>query len=466
MKKIYSLSFAAALALGVGVYAHNVDAAGTRPPPPPTGPEWIIMASNDLGMHCACPTSQYFLLLPPFNTLRAQVIKRDINNVKGGTPTVVADSSIRVEYNIVQNTDANLAVDPYFKTWMASAPYLFPGFDPAPGGVIMGLAGKGLHGTMDVQPLGWYEAKGTPAFPDVSTSSTTAQKIMIDPLGGPNRNPYLTGNFKVYNATTNVLLAQTNNTVPVAFGGCCTCHLPMANGDALASFKLMGSLHKRSSGIDFSDPAVIDLNHDGLPGPIRCSQCHVDAAMGETVAPGYPGLPTSKYTFSDVLHRWHVQNPNVLAMDPNLATNCYKCHPGNGVNCYRDHHTNKLIGPKNNQHLVWCTDCHGDLNQRVAQGQLLKPWDVSTLPKCTKCHSNTGENAILPAFGGSFLKSMAHKNDKILCSTCHGAPHGLNPSTLAGDNVQNLALQNDARAIGVCNTCHVGKSSSYGVPLH
>jgi cytochrome c peroxidase len=67
---------------------------------------------------------------------------------------------------------------------------------------------------------------------------------------------------------------------------------------------------------------------------------------------------------------------------------------------------------------------------------------------------------------GQFLNSRAHKSDKILCSTCHGEPHGLNPSTMAKDNVQNLSLQGLPNPIGVCDTCHVGRSTSYGKPLH
>jgi hypothetical protein len=473
MKKVYSILSAATLALGVGLFANSADARKPVPttPPPATDSEFVVMATNDLGMHCVCMGFDTFVLLPPFNTLRAQVIQRDIFNSKGGTPTVIADDSIRVDYNIVENTDASLLADPYFQSWMANAPILFPGFDPAPGGVVTGLAGKGLHGEMDAEPEGWYEAVGIPAYPDVSSNSTSQEKIMTDPLGGPNRNPFLTGNVKVYDSVTNELLAETNTTVPTAFGGCCGCHVDLAgdNGypaDPYGSFDLMGVLHERDSGINFADPAVLDTNNDGVPGPIRCSQCHLDPAMGESVAPGYAGLPTSQYTFSDVLHRWHVENPNVLAVDPDLANNCYACHPGNNVDCYRGHHVTKKIGNRKDQHAVWCADCHGDLNQRVAENQMAEPWSANTLPTCTKCHSNTGENNVLTAFGGPFLKSMTHKNDTLLCSTCHGAPHGLNPSTLVKDNEQNLALQGDSRAIGVCNVCHVGRSDSYGMPMH
>lgn len=472
MKKNFSLASVATLLLGVGFFANTADAGKPVPPtPPPVGSKYVVMASNDLGMHCVCMGFGGFVLLPPFNTLRAQVFERDIDNLRGGTPLVLADSTLRVDYNIVENTDASLLADPYYQSWIEFAPTLFPGFVPVVDGVVQGLAGKGLHGEMDAQAEGWYEAVGIPAYPDVSNNSATQQKIMTDPLGGPNRNPFLTGNVKVYNSTTNELLAETNTTVPTAFGGCCGCHTDLAAaqgypGTPEGSFDLMGDLHARNGGIDFADPAVLDPNHDGIPGPIRCSQCHLDPAMGESVAPGYPGLATSQYTFSDVLHRWHVENTAVLAMDPDLANNCYACHPGNNVNCYRGHHTNKTIGTRKDAHPVWCSDCHGDLNQRVAENQMADPWSAATLPTCTKCHSNTGENNVLSAFGGPFLKSMSHKSDKVLCSTCHGEPHGLNPSTLAKDNQQNLRLQNDTRAIGVCNVCHVGRSDSFGVPMH
>lgn len=427
----------------------------------------VVMASNDLGMHCACPGAEYFLLLPPFNTLRAQVIERDV--VGGGSPVVLSDhNDIRVEYNIVENTDASLKADEYYSTWIQQMPkYGFgPAIDPADG-KIQGLTGSKLDGEMHAQAEGWWEIVGVPAFPDVSSNSSSGQKIMTDPLGGPNRNPYLTGNVKVFDQATNALLAETNTTVPVAFGGCCECHLQVTADHGLAgtpanSFNLMGQMHaNNSSGINF---ALIDPDGDGTMGPIRCSVCHFDAAMGAGSDPGYPGYAKSTKTFSYVLHGWHVQNPNVLAYNPNLAMDCYACHPGNNVDCYRGHHTNKSgSGPSGE---LWCSDCHGDLNQRVAEHQMDDAWSVATLPKCSDCHRRTGETDDLGVFGGSFLNSRSHKGDKILCSTCHGEPHALNPSTLAKDNGQNIALQGDARAIGVCDVCHVGRSSTWGMPQH
>src|SRR5512144_2595590 len=91
---------------------------------------------------------------------------------------------------------------------------------------------------------------------------------------------------------------------PVAFGGCCNCHLKLAQSYGYAnptpadSFKVMGMLHgQNTSGIDLS---YIDTDGDGVPGPIRCSSCHLDPAMGESVAPGlqagYKILPGATFT--------------------------------------------------------------------------------------------------------------------------------------------------------------------------
>jgi hypothetical protein len=333
---------------------------------------------------------------------------------------------------------------------------------------------------------GWWEVIGVPLFPDVSDNSTPAEKVMIDALGpnNPNRNPYLSVNVNVYDAQTNEPLASTTTVAPVAFGGCCNCHLDVTtnntgiqNPTPEDSFLEMGRLHSlNGSGINI---AQIDPDGDGTPGPVRCSVCHLDPAMGESVPgeathpngyedPNNPGqyLATSIYTFSDVLHRGHLENPEAIAMDPDLKDNCYNCHPGNGVNCYRGHHVNKDGSGANGE--MWCTDCHGDLEQRVAEGQLEQPWSDQTLPACEDCHRRTGEGGgyLHTGIFGKYLNSRGHKNDKILCSTCHGAPHALYPSTLAKDNQQMLNLQGLTNPIGVCDTCHTGKSSTYGKPQH
>ena len=252
-----------------------------------------ILANNDLGMHCTCPEFDFVTVLPPFNTFRAQVIAKSASL----DPTIVTDNAkFKLVYSVLENTDAKLKVDAYYQNWIKNAPKLFPGFNPVrPDGTYQGLTGAGLSGEMSPVATagGWWEVKGVPVYPVVTN---TAADIMTDPLGGPKRDPYLTGQIQLVDRATNAVLATDQFTVPVAYGGCCTCHLTLAqsygypNPTPLESFKVMGMLHaQNSSRIDIS---TIDPDHDGIPGPIRCSQCHLDPAMGESVPPDTPVMPS------------------------------------------------------------------------------------------------------------------------------------------------------------------------------
>ena len=445
---------------------------------------YTVIARNDLGMHCACPTFEGFLLLPPFNTIRVQVLK------KGGDSVSVVSSGITVSYSIAEETSAQLQADPYFASWIRNAPKLFPGFQPVVNGVAMGIAGYGITGNAkyDSQSMSWT-AVGIPAYPITTGNST--KDIMTDPFGGPNRDPYLTANITVKNSAGTVI-GTTSTVVPVAFGGCCTCHLPLAaqNGypaTAAGSFAYLGKLHAaNSSKIDIS---MIDPDGDGVGGPVRCSWCHWDPAMGElTAAPGWPAgtklLPGATFTlkkstrsFSDVLHKFHTQNTKVLTQfDANIAKNCYDCHPGNNVNCYRGAHKGKTA--------IWCTDCHGDLNKRVSTNQMAAPWKVSSLPSCYKpalgvtsvfvCHPTTiPQTTWDTGLFGSYINGRGGMGSKVvLCESCHGSAHGESPSTVAADNVENSAIhtalgttfptgKDKTYALGSCRVCHTNESSTW-----
>ena len=460
------------------------------------GTSYRVIANNDLGMHCACPTFGGFLLLPPWNTVRAQVIQY------GGDKPIVLTSGVTVSYSLAEETDASLQADPYFSQWITYSPKMFPGFQPVVNGKVQGLAGYGITGNMTYNSTAnAFIATGIPAYP-VTTGNST-KDIMTDPLGGPNRDPFLTANITVKDSAGKTL-ATTSTVVPVAFGGCCSCHLNLAAANGYpktpaGSFAYLGVMHgQNSSGINI---AQLDPDGDGVGGPVRCSWCHWDPAMGESSAkgiayfwPNYQILPgatfnksqvkVSQYSFSDVLHRFHTQDSLVLTQyDPNVATNCYDCHPGNGVNCYRGAHKAKSA--------IWCVDCHGNLNQRVATGQLAHPWQESTLPTCYApakgitsafaCHSaNTYQTNVTWDQGlfGKFINARGHYTSVLLCQTCHGMPHGENPSTQALDNVQNQTLQNAVQGavypngvnstypLGVCDVCHRQKSTTWSVPPH
>ncbi len=57
----------------------------------------VVLGANDLGMHCADQDDSIFSVLPPFNVLHAQVIRR------GGTPAILDGSQVQVTYSAASN---------------------------------------------------------------------------------------------------------------------------------------------------------------------------------------------------------------------------------------------------------------------------------------------------------------------------------------------------------------------------
>ena len=110
----------------------------------------MVLAYNDLGMHCMNPDFSEICILPPFNNLRAQVIKRD------SSPDIVK-GDVTVSYSIPANTVSSTKTD-----FWEFAPQLFG--VPLPDDI--GLTGNGLFGEM-ARPAnnGHWEASGIPITP-------------------------------------------------------------------------------------------------------------------------------------------------------------------------------------------------------------------------------------------------------------------------------------------------------------
>ena len=87
------LGVSAAGCLYVGVAA----ALAPTPQAAPALGNYIVVAYNELGMHCMNQDFSELMILPPFNTLRAQVIRR------GGSPEIMG-SDVQVRFNIPGNT--------------------------------------------------------------------------------------------------------------------------------------------------------------------------------------------------------------------------------------------------------------------------------------------------------------------------------------------------------------------------
>ena len=204
-----------------------------------SGESYVVLAYNDLGMHCMNPDFSEMCILPPFNNLRAQVIKRD------SSPDIVT-GDVTVSYSIPGNTVSSTKTD-----FWDFAPQLF--------GVALpddiGLTGNGLTGKM-ARPVsnGHWEASGIP----------------ITPLDDNfENNPFQLSNVRVTDEKGRTL-AETSAVVPVSWEISCNyCH------DTPGISVATDILRKHD-----------ELHHTTLESqkPVLCAGCHADPALGTTGA--------------------------------------------------------------------------------------------------------------------------------------------------------------------------------------
>lgn len=353
---------------------------------------YVVLAWNDLGMHCLNPSYDTAVILPPYNNVRAQVV------IRGNKPQVVT-SGVTVSYRIINNTTSQKRLFSQFWTY---AKQLF-GVAPA---IDHGLnlddpsVSNGLTGTM-LQKSGYFLASGIPVTP-VNDGGTWTPYQMIE--------------VTVKNSATNATLAQTRTTIPTSDEINC------------------GKCHGNSS-----DPTVVFNNvlatHDTLSSttlssskPVLCASCHGSPALGGTSA-GSSG----KY-LSQAIHGFHSKQ----ATQPT----CYDCHPGQVSQCNR---SVKHTASNGN-----CIICHGTLATVASTIDLgsRTPWIDE--PKCVTCH-NTG---VAQVDTGTTLYRNAIGHGGLFCSACHTSPHAMTPSGQITDNYQPIQYQGKAMAMSDCRVCH------------
>jgi hypothetical protein len=291
---------------------------------------YVILAWNDLGMHCLNPSYDTAVILPPYNTIRAQVLQR------GNKPSVVT-SGITVSYRIINNTTSQKGL---FAQFWQYASQLF-GVTPA---VNHGLnlddptVSNGLTGDM-LAKSGYFIASGIPVTP-------------VNDGGG--WNPFQLAELTVRNTATGTVLAQTRTTIPTSDEiHCGKCH---AVGGTLTQV--------------FED--ILD-KHDTMHGtslksqkPVLCASCHGSPALGAPLQTGKPYL-------SQAIHNSHSTR----------GATCYDCHPGAVTQCNR---STKHTAADGN-----CTTCHGTMGNvasTIASGSRT-PW--ANEPKCMTCHTGVAE---------------------------------------------------------------------------
>ena len=245
--------------------------------PPSVRGDYVVLAWNDLGMHCLNPTYDKLVVLPPYNTLWVQVVKRDAK------PQIVT-AGITVEYQLEGNS-FSYGKRSFGQFW-DNAVKLFGslfGFSDLPHDI--GLKGKGLAGLMDLAG-DHYEAVGIPVTPIYDNGTW---------------DPYQVAVITVKDSQGNTLV-KTKATVPTSDEMHCEkCH-------GTYPFQDIMSKHDTDNGTDLAGTA-----------PRLCADCHGDPALG-VMGPGAAGIYLSK-----AVHGFHADK----------GASCYDCHPGPQTKCSR-----------------------------------------------------------------------------------------------------------------------------------
>jgi hypothetical protein len=382
--------------------------------------KYVVFAWNDLGMHCLNPTYDQAVILPPYNTVQAQVVLR-------GNPPVIVTSGLSVGYSILGNTtSANKAK---FGQFWTNAYQLF-GVSPA---IDKGLnltdpsISNGLSGNMIV--------KGT---------RFVVNGIPLTPINDAGVwNPYQTGIITVKDGT-GAVVAKTNIVVPTSDEiNCSKCHgTTNAFGDILLKHDAKFKTNLTSS------------------APVLCASCHGSPILGQT------GRGSAGTYMSEAIHASHA----------NRNASCYDCHPGASTKCNRSIAHTDAIGA--------CTNCHGSMANVAAtikvKGRL--PW--SNEPTCTQCHTNVpgtdtngalfrdsaghgqmacvachnSPHAMLPSnVAGDSYSAVYYQGKEAAektigsCGACHSSNHGKGFSDWYDTHGRSGAGTQSA-----CNVCHTG----------
>ena len=446
-----------------------------------------VLAFNDLGMHCADLDYSTFVILPPFNVIHSQIIKR------GNIPRIQNDREVNVSYRAVNdavgsiNTTSQNQAGAVEKTnfWDINPDtgntYVFDlfGINPAPDeGLAFGQSMPGIlnpYTANDPQPFNhfdaakkWFAADGVPILP-------------IDDSGQPNAYPLM--RISATNPANGETLASLDVVLPVASeADCQNCHALGEVAAPVASpvdFFPPDDINDPNSVLQAAKHNILAL-HDAKHGtslinetPVLCAGCHYSRAL-DLAGTGPAGGQLTHDTMSEVMHSHHGQltdpatNERLFPADGTVEETCYQCHPGKVTKCLRG-----AMGGAG----IECKDCHGSM---LAVGSdAREPWLDE--PRCESCHTGDAVNhlgdgiRLSQAWGDDidiatprladnkrfaentnmlYRNSLGHGD--VACEGCHGSTHAIWPNALASanDNVAAIQLQGHAGSIIECSACH------------
>jgi len=457
---------------------------------------WVykILATNDLGMHCVDADFSVFSILPPYNVVNAQVVRR----ASSGKPVVVNDSLVSIRYQAVRDPAGSInsssldsTMGPKTNFW-TYANALF-GVQLLPGQGLKGLYMPADTTTVANKSLSWnaagglFKAEGVPITPK-------------DDAGLLNRYPLM--RLVASEKATGKDVAYLDVVLPVSEETTCSdCHDKGGTATQRTGITWSARLDK-----EVRTRENVLLLHDKMnttnlmaSKPVLCAGCHYSPAL-DLAGTGPAGAQVGKPTMSSAMHAYHSNKMQGYTDDwvrlggtPNTQTQaCYTCHPGRNTKCLRGAMTET----------VNCQNCHGKMaavggtSPLKAGGSIdgmndfkpRRPW--KDLPRCQSCHSGDAVSSLnldpslmasdglraIVAFdptdasasprlasnkrfaensGQLFRFSKGHSG--IACEACHNSTHAIwaNPVDTHNDNVAAKELQGHTGTVAECSTCHV-----------
>ncbi len=418
--KIYKLIILFIFAITSSILVSCKKSGGTGQPD--TLGDYSVFAWNDLGMHCLNPSYDKLVILPPYNNVMVQVVKR-------GNPPEVVTSGVTVSYKLTNNT-SSYNKRSYGGFW-DNANKLF--------GLTLvhdiGLKGKGLSGEMTANG-DYFIAEGIPVVP-VDDNNTWS--------------PFQVAEITVKNGSGTVL-AQTQATVPTSDEiNCAKCH------GTTNAFDDILSKHDSKHGTNLSAAGS---------KPVLCASCHPSPALGINDGP--------QMYLSRALHGSHSSR----------GASCYDCHPGTITKCNRSlRHNNSnaadgnciechgdmanVAGTIASGRIPWagepaCATCHTGVTGVSTGTALYRKSQGHGSLYCSACHGSphamypsreTADNYQSKQYQGftSRIKTIGS------CGVCHDNSRGEGANEFA----EIHGGTNPEKIIG-CRACHTSLSADTG----
>lgn len=445
----------------------------------------VVLAANDLGMHCMDREFSVFSILPPFNAIHAQVVNRSST----GIPELLDDTTVNLYYDGI--SDANGSINTYSATgaltktdfWQWADQLFGAGLNPGEGLTGLYMPGDAPQGSTP-QSMAfdaaeqWFVAEGIPITPVDDSGDTNPfglMRILARDTGGQQ-------------------VGYLDVVVPVATEtDCQICH-------GTGGIAAQGTGWSNNPDLEVQSKINILRLHDNEEQtnlensqPVLCAECHYSPPLDLSGAGPANSLPT----FSEAVHAYHAglrdsQDQPVFAAD--VENNCYQCHPGRLTKCHRGVMATGGMD---------CFDCHGDLAAVGGQAPLQTGGSIDgtndgasrrswqDLPRCQSCH--TGDAVVYLANGDNLVRDgqwpfrlrqtyqtgdtsasplavpdsrfaenthtlyrFSKGHGGIFCEGCHGSTHAVWPAgeEYVNDNAAALNLQGFNGVIRNCGVCH------------